>query len=265
MTGPIMDTAAVTAAIRDVADAEILPKFRALADDEIIEKRPGDVVTVADRLAEQALTRIFRAANPDCLVVGEEGIYADPAPLKALPTAELAWVIDPIDGTRNFASGSPDFAVMVAEVRAGVTTRGWIWQPMHGRMYVAELGSGVRLNDEPVAARPVPEQLVGALHGRYGHPRPGVPEQVSLVRLAGCCGVDYPNVVEGRRAFLGYWSMHPWDHLPGALMVTETGGRVATTDGRTYAPGVTGRYLLAAGSPEIWELAAGLAKDQFSR
>ena len=143
MTGPIMDTAAVTAAIREVADTEILPKFRALADDEIIEKRPGDVVTVADRLAEQALTRIFRAANPDCLVVGEEGIYADPTPLKALPTADLAWVIDPIDGTRNFASGSPDFAVMVAEVRSGVTTRGWIWQPQFGRGYVVERGAGV--------------------------------------------------------------------------------------------------------------------------
>ncbi len=265
LTGFVMDGAEVTAAIRAVADAEIIPRFRALADDEIIEKRPGDVVTVADRLAERALSAIFRAQDPGCLVVGEEGVYADPTPLQALPTAERAWVIDPIDGTRNFASGSPDFAVMVAEVRAGVTTRSWIWQPMHDRMYTAELGAGVELNGVPVPARSMPEQLVGALHGRYGRPREGVPEQVSLVRLAGCCGVDYPNVVEGRRDFLGYWSMHPWDHLPGALMVSETGGRVATTAGRTYAAGVTGRYLLAAASPEIWELADELVEDQFSR
>lgn len=265
MAGPAMSTAEVTAAIREVTDAEILPRFRALAEEEIIEKRPGDVVTVADRLAERALTAIFQAQDPGCLVVGEEGVYADPTPLKALPSAERAWVIDPIDGTRNFAAGSSDFAVMVAEVRAGVTTRGWIWQPVHDRMYVAERGAGVRLNDEVLPDRETADHLVGALHGRYGHPRPGVPEQISLVRLAGCCGVDYPNVVEGRRAFLGYWSMHPWDHLPGALMVTETGGRVATIDGRTYAAGVTGRYLLAARSPEIWELAAELTKDQFRR
>ena len=59
--------------------------------------------------------------------------------------------------------------------------------------------------------------------------------------------------------------MHPWDHLPGALMVTEAGGVVATTAGRTYAAGVTGRYLLAAASPEVWELADDLVKVQFAR
>ena len=260
-----MRTEDVTAAIRQVCDAEIMPRFRSLADDEIIEKRPGDVVTVADRLAEQALATIFSAADPGCLVVGEEGVYADPAALKALPDAELAWVIDPVDGTRNFTEDSADFAVMVAEVRSGVTTRSWIWQPVHDRMYVAEKGAGVSLNGAPVAATPVPEHLVGALHGRYGRPRGGVPENVTLVRLAGCCGVDYPHVVERERAFLGYWSMHPWDHLPGGLMVTETGGRLATIDGREFAAGVTGRYLLAAASPELWELAAGLVKEQFSR
>lgn len=260
-----METAQVTEAIRQVADDEIMPRFRTLADDEIIEKRPGDVVTVADRRAERALAEIFRAADPGCLIVGEEGVYADPSALKALPQAELAWVIDPVDGTRNFTLGSADFAVMVAEVRAGETTRSWIWQPVHGRMYVAEKGSGVWLDGAGVEPKAIPERLVGALHGRFGGPRDGVPEDVTLVRLAGCCGVDYPHVVERERAFLGYWSMHPWDHLPGGLMVAETGGRLATIDGREFAAGVTGRYLLAAASPELWDLAAGLVKQQFSR
>lgn len=260
-----MDTGAVAAAIREVADAEIVPRFRALADDEIIEKRPGDLVTVADRLAERALTAIFRANDPDCLVVGEEAVYADPAPLKALPGAASAWVIDPVDGTRNFADGSPDFAVMVAEVRAGVTTRGWIWQPMHDRMYIAELGAGVTCNDRALRPSPVSEPLVGALHGRYGRPRGQLPANVRLVRLAACCGVDYPDVVEGRKAFVGYWSMNPWDHLPGGLMLEEMGGRIATTDGRRYTAGVTGGFLVGAQSAEVWDLAAGLAKDQFGR
>ncbi|MFT3861083.1 inositol monophosphatase family protein [Micropruina sp.] len=259
-----MQTDAVTAAIRQVCDAEIMPRFRSLADDEIIEKRPGDVVTVADRLAEQELAAIFTAADPGCLVVGEEGVYADPSGLKVLPHAERAWVIDPVDGTRNFTEGSADFAVMVAEVRAGETTRSWIWQPVHDRMYVAEKGAGVYLNDVRVAVSPIGERLVGALHGRYGHPRARMPDTVTLTRLAGCCGVDYPLVVERERAFLGYWSMHPWDHLPGGLMVTEAGGRLATIDGRDYAAGVTGRYLLAAASDQLWELAAGLVREQFA-
>jgi len=260
-----MQTAAVTEAILQVSAAEIMPRFRSLAADEIIEKRPGDVVTVADRLAEQALTAIFRRENPGCLVVGEEGVYADASPLKALPHAELAWVIDPVDGTRNFASGSADFAVMVAEVRKGVTTRSWIWQPVHGQMYYAELGGGVYRNDVrlPVARQPAP--MVGAVHGRYGRPLPPADERVQLVRLAGCCGVDYPHVVEGRRAFLGYWSMHPWDHLPGGLMVTEQGGVLATIEGAPYQAGVTGRYLLAGATPEVWQLARGVVRDQFNR
>ncbi|MBK8446109.1 MAG: hypothetical protein IPL41_05285 [Micropruina sp.] len=152
----MMHTDAVTEAIRAVADAEIMPRFRSLADDEIIEKRPGDVVTVADRLAEQVLTAIFRQQDPGCLVVGEEGVYADAGPLKALPSAELAWVIDPVDGTRNFANGSPDFAVMVAEVRRGVTTRSWICQPVHELMYYAELGAGVTRNGTGAGGGAVP-------------------------------------------------------------------------------------------------------------
>lgn len=258
-----MKTEAVTEAIRAVTDAEILPRFRSLADDEIIEKGPGDVVTVADRLAEQALTAFFQQHDPGCLVVGEEGVYADPAPLRALPTAEHAWVIDPVDGTRNFTNGSPDFAVMVAEVRAGVTTRSWIWQPVHERMYYAELGGGVYRNGERLEVAAPSEPLVGALHGRYGRPRAGLGDEVQLVRLAGCCGVDYPLVIEGRRAFLGYWSMHPWDHLPGGLMVTEQGGVLATIEGEQYRAGVSGRYLLAAATPALWQRAADVVQQQF--
>ena len=85
-----MRSEAVVEAIRQVADDEIMPRFQALADHEIIEKRPGDLVTVADRLAERALTDIFRREDPGCLVVGEEGMYADSTPLRQLPTAELA-------------------------------------------------------------------------------------------------------------------------------------------------------------------------------
>ena len=258
MTGPIMDTAAVTAAIREVADTEILPKFRALADDEIIEKRPGDVVTVADRLAEQALTRIFRAANPDCLVVGEEGIYADPAPLKALPGAELAWVIDPIDGTRNFASGSPDFAVMVAEVRSGVTTRGWIWQPMTGRGYVAERGAGVRMNGEPIERASHDRLPLGATSKKklLGFDADG--RLSPVVSSNFCCAFDYPALLHGDIDFIFYSSVHPWDHLAGALMVTENGGIARTLDGISYTLLSRSRGLLVAADTMSWMAAQQL-------
>ena len=260
-----MRTEAVTEAIQQVAEAEILPRFRALAAHEVIEKRPGDLVTVADRLAEKALADVFNAATPGCLVIGEEGIYADPSTLSSLPEAEQAWVIDPVDGTRNFARGRADFAVMVAEVRRGVTTRGWIWQPLHDRMYVAELGAGVTCNGDPVPPAARERPVVGAFNNRYLSAFGRLPDDVRLVRLAGCCGVDYPDLVEGRRDFLGYWSMHPWDHLPGGLMVAETGGVLATIDGRPYTAAVKGRFLIAAADQAAWDRAAGLVRAQFQR
>lgn len=259
-----MLTDQVSAVIRQVADEVILPRFRALAPDEVFEKRPGDVVTVADRLAEQALTEIFRADDPACLVVGEEGVYADPRALGALPDADHAWVIDPVDGTRNFANGSPDFAVMVAEVRKGQTVRSWIWQPVHGQLFVAERGQGVSRNGQHLSPPVQTDRTVGALHRRRGRRAEPVAD-VELVPLAGCCGVDYPLLATGQRAFLGYWSMHPWDHLPGALMVTELGGRVATIDGRGYGPGVTGRYLIAASTTAHWDQAERLVAGYLAR
>ncbi|MDO5535892.1 MAG: inositol monophosphatase, partial [Propionibacteriaceae bacterium] len=149
-----MRTDAVSELIAEVCDRVILPRFRALDAHEVEHKRPGDVVTIADREAEAELTAAFRAATPDALVVGEEASFADPSLPRGLAGAAHAWVIDPVDGTRNFASGSPDFGVMVAEVRDGATTRGWIWQPQRGDLYVAERGGGATCNGTPLVRVP---------------------------------------------------------------------------------------------------------------
>ena len=140
-----MQTDQVSELLADVADRLILPRFGALKSSDIQEKKPGDLVTVADREAEIELARVLRAAEPGVLVVGEEGVFTDPSCLDLLPTAEHAWVIDPVDGTRNFARGGADFAVMLAEVRNAVTVRGWIWQPEHEVAWVAELKNTLSL------------------------------------------------------------------------------------------------------------------------
>ncbi len=246
-----MQTDRVSALLHEVADRLILPRFGALRSGEIIEKRPGDLVTIADREAEVELARLLRRAEPDVLVVGEEGVFSDASVLEALPTAEHAWVIDPIDGTRNFAKGSPDFAVMLAEVRGGRTVRGWIWQPLHNQLFVAEAGSGVSRNGEllapPVRTRTVP---LGATY----LPVPGEDgATVKVIRSWGSCGIDYPKLVIGELDFVSYRSMFPWDHLAGGLMVTELGGRIATDAGDDYHVGVIGRRLLSALTPQVWD------------
>lgn len=245
-----MRTDAISELLEQVAKRLILPRFRSLTRDQIHEKAPGDLVTIADQEAEVAIREVLSAAYPAAVVIGEEGVSRDPSELALLAGAEHAWLIDPVDGTRNFTRGSPDFAVMVAEVREAKTVRAWIWQPIHQLLYVAERGAGVSRNGRAMPARrPATRPPTGATYARER----GESRTVRVVRPAGACGIDYPRLVEGERDFLHFRALHPWDHLPGALMVAEMGGRVATSAGSDYAPGTTGTSLVAACDPEVWE------------
>lgn len=242
-----LSTEQVADLIREVTDRIITPRFRALAAEDVIQKSPGDLVTVADREAEIELTAAFRAATPAALVVGEEATFADPTALAGLADAEHAWVIDPVDGTRNFAAGKEDFGVMVAEVRRGETTRGWIWQPRHDAFYIVERGAGATVNGAPLpplAARPAPWDAAVWPRARR--------EDAADLRLRatrGSCAIDYPALARGELDALAYRSINPWDHLPGALLVTELGG-TARVDGAAYRPGSTGAVLVVAASED---------------
>jgi fructose-1,6-bisphosphatase/inositol monophosphatase family enzyme len=141
MNTPDLDS--VAQVLRDAAESEILPRFRQLAAADIREKGPGDLVTVADEAAEIAITPRLLALLPGSIVVGEEAAAADPELLRHLSGDQSVWVIDPIDGTANYASGVPVFAVMVALIRDDRTIASWIYDPISGEMAMAKAGSGV--------------------------------------------------------------------------------------------------------------------------
>ncbi len=233
----------VAAAIREAANAEIVPRFRRLADSDIEEKRPGEIVTAADRACEAALTRRL-ASIADVPVIGEEAVAADPARLELLGPETSCWLVDPLDGTANFAAGSPDHAVMVAYLHHGVTTASWIWQPATKQMYIAERGAGATVNDKPID-RPATvdhRALIGVIKDRFlpddtrhhvhrqaeglGPVHPGV----------NCAGVEYPDLVAGRTDYILYWRTLPWDHAPGVLLATETGCAAVRPDAAPYRP-----------------------------
>jgi fructose-1,6-bisphosphatase/inositol monophosphatase family enzyme len=251
-----MTTAEVLELLREVAASVITPRFRALAAGEIHEKKPGDYVTIADREAELAIAERLRTAYPDALVVGEEASFTDPSLMAALPSAAHSFVIDPVDGTRNFVHGNPDHAVMVAELKAGEVVRGWILQPEYDAAYVAERGAGVRRNG--VRLQPV---------ARTGTPRIESSSRRDLGELATqpewhvghthfCCGIDYPRLLTGEVDALIYRWPKPWDHAAGALMMTELGAVPRLLDGTMYAPGQPHGVLLAAASEDAWHTIA---------
>jgi fructose-1,6-bisphosphatase/inositol monophosphatase family enzyme len=221
--------------LREVAEEVINPRFRSLAADQITEKNPGDLVTVADREAELRITEVLTRAYPDALVLGEEATAADPALLERFRSAEHAFTVDPVDGTKNFVHGSPDHAVMVAELLGGEVVRSWIWQPQHELGYVAERGAGSWRNGERLQRPPLGEGLRGVTSRRSWIGRAlGTLRALDLTWV--CCGVDYPKLVEGAADYALYRRPKPWDHAPGSLLLSEAGGFVGDFDGSPYRP-----------------------------
>ena len=193
-----MNTQEILQLLQDVAEEVINPRFRTLTDDQIAEKNPGDLVTVADHEAEVRITEALSSAYPGALVLGEEATATDDTLLDRFRDADHAFTVDPVDGTKNFVSGSPDHAVMVAELRGGDVVRSWIWQPQHGTAYVAERGLGAWRNGQRLVRPPVGDVLRGVTSRRrwIGRALDGLPP-LELTWV--CCGVDYPKLVEGAR------------------------------------------------------------------
>lgn len=248
-----MDTDAILTMLQEVADTIVNPRFRSLDADQVMEKHPGDLVTVADREAEAELTRRLAAAHPDALIVGEEAVSLNPTVLQQTPTADQWFTIDPIDGTKNFVHGSPDHALMIAEMLGHEVVRSVIWQPQHRVAYVAERGAGAFRGG--VRLEPIPRDLDNLrghtsrramIDARIG----GLPPmQLSWV----CCGVDYPHLAEGAADYLLYGGSMPWDHAPGSLLLTEAGGLVGYADGTAYDPTSLQTPLIAAGDGATFE------------
>ncbi len=256
-----METDDVLDLLREVAEKVINPRFRSLEDNEIAEKNPGDLVTVADREAEVLITDALRAAYPGALVLGEEATAADPSLMERFFAAEHAFTVDPVDGTKNFVKGSPDHAVMAAEVRAGEVVRSWIWQPQHHAAYVAERGAGAWHDGVRLVRPPVGEALRGVTARRRWLGRAlGALRALELTWV--CSGVDYPKLCEGEADYAVYAKGKPWDHAPGSLLLTEAGGFVGTSDGHEYRPqeGIP-QVLVSAADRATYDVVQGLLAD----
>jgi fructose-1,6-bisphosphatase/inositol monophosphatase family enzyme len=231
--------------IKGVAEEVVNPRFRSLAAEDVAEKNPGDLVTVADREAEERLTEALQGAYPDAVVLGEEATATDAGLVGRFRSARHSFTIDPVDGTKNFVAGSPDHAVMVAELVGGEVVRSWIWQPQHQRAYVAERGAGAwcdgtRLSRGPAGPEPRGVTSRRSWIGRTLGPYPAL--ELTWV----CCGVDYPMLVAGAADYALYWRPSPWDHAPGSLLLTEAGGALGTAEGEPFNPARDQPGLLVA-------------------
>ncbi|MFD4139886.1 inositol monophosphatase family protein [Streptomyces sp. NPDC058572] len=243
LTGDLSD---VEEAVRKAAAAEITPRFRQLAAHEIVEKSgPHDLVTIADRSAEEHLTASLTALLPGSVVVGEEAVHADPAVYEALHGDAPVWIVDPVDGTRQFVHGDPAFCTLVALAVRGEVLASWTYAPVLDEMATAVRGAGAMLNGAPIrSGSPIPGAV---LEVAMSHPDYTTPDQKrALLGLAvpsvharpcGSAGLEYLDVARGDLDGVAFSWEHAWDHAAGLLLVTEAGGAHLTLAGDLFRIG----------------------------
>lgn len=254
----------VVTLMRAVGQDIVMPRYRNLTADQISEKAADDFVTIADKESEARLAEGLAAILPEAGIIGEEACAADPSILDRAGEG-LNWIIDPIDGTGNFAAGRPPFGIMVALADAGVTLAGWILDPLSGRMCHAMLGGGSHIDGERVSARESGDPLpVAALAVYFMTPQERADieqrsaDRFALVDIPRCAAEQYPRLVLGQNDVSVFARTLPWDHAAGCLFLNEAGGRCERLDGSPYRVGDLRRGLLGASSPRLWDEAAGI-------
>lgn len=267
MTARVVDVTALADLLRRAAKAEIVPRFRRLGSADVRAKTEAtDLVTEADEQAERMMKAESARLWPGALFIGEESAAADPALLDRLKDAELAIIVDPVDGTSNFASGIPAFGVMASVVLAGETIAGIIYDPMGDDWVMAEKGSGAWLRRPDgeakrlsVAAPVALDQMVGMASIGYlpKDRRPRILANLSKVRFFAnyrCAAHEYRAFAAGHAHYLMYYKLMPWDHLAGTLICQEAGAYTARFDGTPYLPHHLDGGLLIAPDKASWEL-----------
>ncbi|MCS6757898.1 MAG: inositol monophosphatase [Candidatus Devosia euplotis] len=253
--------------LRDATRAEAVPRFRRLDASMVHTKTSAiDLVTEADVATEEAIKAAIVHWMSDALFVGEESVAADPALLDRLADADLAVVVDPIDGTANYATGLPLFATMAAVVLKGETVAGIIYDPMGDDWVLAEKGGGAwlrRPNGEAMRlnvaqALPLPE-MVGTASVAFmpGQSRGTVLSNFTKVRMVAnyrVAGHEYRTFASGYTQFVYFNKLMPWDHLAGVLISQEAGAFAARLDGQPYLPRHVDGGLLVAIDRDSWDV-----------
>ena len=194
-----------------------------------------DLVTEADKAAEKAIVTLIRERSPEHDILAEEEDYGR-------QQREFCWIIDPLDGTTNYAHGFPWFAVSVALERNGSVIAGVVFNPCNNELFTAAVGKGAWLNDQPISvsttssldqsllATGFPYDRKQSQANNYDH-FVHFQQAAQACRRPGAASLDLACTAAGR--FDGYWEMKlkPWDVAAGQLLVSEAGGELSDFKG----------------------------------
>jgi len=257
----------VSVLLRKVSDEIIIPHYKSLKTSDIEEKSPGDLVTIADKLSEEMLSEALSNILPSAKIVGEEACYANPDLLDYL-NDDQCWIIDPIDGTGNYACGDGPFGIIIALTEHNQTIAAWLYDPINQRLCHAFKGQGSFINEQrivtpqkvkglPIAALATGymsedkrKDIISKTKGRY-----------EIVPIPMCAAEQYPRLVLGQNHISIFERVLAWDHAAAILFLNEAGGKAARFDGNEYRPADRSIGLLGASNPHLWEQAAEIFKS----
>lgn len=248
--------------MREVAEDKIIPRFQNLKDHEINTKTgPSDLVTIADREAEEDLTKLLKDIIPGAYVIGEEAISEGTAVVETLANETApVWVIDPVDGTNNFSHGKPTFGMIICLCQKGEIIAGWIYDIPGGRMAISEKGAGLTINDTQTKLPPAKTDLADlkaylSIKFVPANLREIVSDRASIFAEHSsllCCAHEYLNMLEGQRDFSFYRRTKIWDHGAGILMMHEAGGFCRNWKGELYNITDDQGGLISAPNEALW-------------
>ncbi len=256
--------AALDFAVQTAREAGAVLRDYYHSDVSVTYKGEIDLVTEADQASEALILKRIRSAYPDCAILSEEsGASAN--------QSSATWIVDPLDGTTNFAHGLPIFSVTLALVIDGVIEIGVTYNPLSDELYTARRGQGAFLNGErlQVSVVPVLDQallVTGFPYDRRTNPDNNLRQFADFLLRAqgvlrlGSAALDLGAVAAGRLD--GYWEagIKPWDIAAGALLVTEAGGQVTLPNGSPFD--LFARKIVASNGLIQAELLAVLANTQ---
>ena len=232
--------AALGEAVRRVGREEVMPRYLKVAHSR---KADGSVFTEADLAAQQALITHLQAIA-DLPVLAEEQTDAEQRAIWEAASATGLWCVDPIDGTTNFVTGMPYFAISVALIRAGRPVLGVVYDPAADELFAASAGGGATLNGEALPLRAPPPELARCVAG-IDFKRLTRDLAVRLVatppyasqRNLGASALDWCYLAAGRLHFYLHGGQKVWDYSAGWLILTEAGGLAETLQGPPFWTG----------------------------
>ena len=244
----------------EISQSVIMPKFQKLKENDIKYKNKDktDLVTIVDVEVEEKLKKILLNLLPNSLFVGEESYFENPSITKSYEESKFCWTVDPIDGTKNFVKGKERFAIMIGLTFKEKIIQSWIYKPLSGDLFYAIRDEGAYINGTKISSskKNNPVNLIGSISSKYWdvayfNKIDKLKKNFKDSDSYGCIGCEYTDVAIDVRNYMILSKLSPWDHIPGILLVKESGGLILHFDKLEYNHTLQKNNLIVSNTIEL--------------